>query len=168
MKLEWLGDYRGFVEKAIKFGNAYASTYQKEQSFGTSVMFSSSQLQTIEYILENEDKNQSMAEIADRLGISRSAFSKNVKKMIEKGLLEKYRTSDNHKNIIVRVSPLGRQVYSDYCVYVQKGIMDKMFQVLEDIPREYLDKVSEALDMWSDDLNRQPTAPKQTTLIRIK
>ncbi|MBQ6482323.1 MAG: winged helix-turn-helix transcriptional regulator [Anaerolineaceae bacterium] len=168
MKLEWLGEYRKFVEKTIKFANAYASTYQKEQSFGTKVMFSSSQIQTIEYILENEDKNQTMAEIAERLGISRSAFSKNVKKMIEKGLLEKYRTSDNHKNIIVRVSPLGREAYNDYCKYVKNGIMDKMFAELDGIPKEYLEKVCKALDMWSEDINRQPTAPKQTTLIRIK
>lgn len=168
MKLDWLGDYRDFIEKTIKFANAYAATYQKEQSFSTKVMFSSAQIQTIEYILENEDKNQTMAEIAERLGISRSAFSKNVKKMIEKGLLEKYRTSDNHKNIIVRVSPLGREVYEDYCKYVKEGIMDKMFEELKSVPKEHLEKICKALDMWSDDINSQPTAPKQTTLVRIE
>jgi len=79
MKLEWLGEYRDFVEKMIKFGNAYANRYQKERYYGSEIRFSPSQLQTMEYILENEERNQNMAEVAARLGISPSAFSKNVK-----------------------------------------------------------------------------------------
>lgn len=172
MQLDWLGEYRTFIEKLIKFGNAYAATYQKEQSFGTTKSFSSSQLQTMEYILENEEKNQTMKEIAERLGISPSSFSKNVKKMIEKGLLEKYQTEDNKKNIIVKVSPLGKAVYSDYCDYVKKGIINDLKAKLSDVPKENIDIIAEAIDMWANDLNRQPTAPKGTqnkpVLIKIE
>ena len=70
MKLEWMGEYRDFVEKMIKYGNAYATRCQKEYYFGSEILFSPSQLQTMEYILESEDQHQSMVEIAARLGVS--------------------------------------------------------------------------------------------------
>lgn len=168
MKLEWLGTHRTFIEKSIKFANAYAYTYQKEQSFGTDQKFSSAQIQVIEYILENEDKNQSMVEISRRLGISQSAFSKNVKKMLEKGLLEKYHLSDNKKKVIVRVSQLGKETYFQYCEYVKRGIMNSLLEVIDQVPQSNLDLVAKALDMWADDLNRQPTAPKESCLIKIE
>ena len=66
MKLEWMGEYRDFVEKMIKYGNAYATRCQKEHYFGSEILFSPSQLQTMEYILESEDQHQSMVEIAAR------------------------------------------------------------------------------------------------------
>ena len=168
MQLEWLGSQRDFVEKAIKFANAYAFTYQKEQSFGTEYRFSSAQIQVIEYILENEDKNQSMVEIAERLGVSQSAFSKNVKKMLEKGWLEKYHTEDNKKNVIVHVSQLGKEIYSQYCEYVKNGVMNNLLAVLSKADKKSIDLATEALNMWADDLNRQPTAPKKSKLIKIE
>lgn len=97
MSLGWMGKNRVFVEKLVKFGNAYANSYKKEYPYNTSFQFSAAQIQVLEYILENEDKNQNMLEIANRLGISKSAFSKNVKKMVDKGLLEKYHTSEKTK-----------------------------------------------------------------------
>lgn len=105
MKLEWMGEYRDFVEKMIKYGNAYATRCQKEHYFGSEILFSPSQLQTMEYILESEDQHQSMVEIAARLGVSPATFSRNVKRMVEKGLLEKYHLEGNRKTVIVKVSP---------------------------------------------------------------
>ena len=84
MELTWMGKYRTFVEMLIKYGNSYAQSYNTEGDYGISAVFSPSQLQVLEYILENEEKNQNMAEIAARLGIMPSAFSKNVKKMTQK------------------------------------------------------------------------------------
>lgn len=170
MKLEWLGEYRDFVEKMIKFGNAYASRYQKERYFGSEIPFSPSQLQTMEYILESEDKNQNMAEIAARLGMSPSTFSKNVKKMIDKGLLEKYRTIDNRKNIIVKVSPLGREVYETYSRFALEHRFDPLFCMLDEIPREYVDKFTNLVDCWADwPPKDRPEGPeKPVTLIKIE
>ncbi|WMJ81522.1 helix-turn-helix domain-containing protein [Clostridium sp. MB40-C1] len=104
MELEWMRKYRNFVEKIIKFGNSYAQSYKTEYNYNTSIKFSASQLQVVEYILENEENHQNMSEIASRLGISPSAFSKNVNKMVKKGLLEKFHTSDNRKDVIIKVS----------------------------------------------------------------
>ena len=170
MKLEWLGEYRDFVEKMIKFANMYANSYQKESYYGSEIHFSPSQLQTMEYILESEDKNQNMGEIAARLGISPSAFSKNVKKMIDKGLLEKYHTADNRKNVIVKVSPLGREVYQAYSQFALEHRFAPIFQILDQIPREYVDKFTAVAELWGGrplkDLPEEPEKP--VTLIKIE
>lgn len=88
MKLDWLGEYRLLMEKIIKYANTYARTYRKKMSYGTDILISAAEIQVLEYILENEEKYQNMAEIALRLGVSSSAFSKNVKQMLSKGSLK--------------------------------------------------------------------------------
>lgn len=165
MELIWLGRYRQFVEQMIKFGNAYAQNYNVEHDCGAGVSFSAAQIQTIEYILENEEKNQNMAEIAARLGITASAFSKNVKKMVQKGLLEKYHVSNNRKDVIVRVSAAGRGAYEQYTSFaLQKG-MKAMFDALEQVPEETLCQVAEALGIAAG-FNRE--AVGEPVLIKIE
>ena len=103
-EIRLMGDHRELIEKIIKYGNAYSNTYKLERSYGTDMMFSASQIQTLEYILEAEDKEEKMSEMAARLGVSRSTFSKNVKNLTEKGLLEKFHLSGNRKDIYVKPS----------------------------------------------------------------
>ena len=167
MQLEWLGRYRNWVEKVIKFGNAYANSTQKEASYGTAVSFTPPQLQTMEYILENEEKRQSMAEIAARLGMSPSTFSKNAKKMIEKGLIEKYHTVSNRKTVIMRISPLGRKVYFAYCQRMKERTFDQMFEMLDGIPQEYLDRMTMAIERWADDVATKRLDPEEPELVKI-
>jgi len=170
MKLEWLGEYRDLVEKMIKFGNAYANRYQKERYYGGKIQFSPSQLQTMEYILETEDQHPSMAEIALRLGISPSAFSKNVKKMTEKGLLEKYHLAGNRKKVIVKVSPLGRETYRIYSQFALKYRFGPLFEMLDEIPKEYLEKITHIIDVLADwPPKPQPqNEAEEAVLIRIE
>lgn len=146
MKLEWMGEYRDLVEKLIRYCNQYAQCYTIEQSFNTDVKFSFSQLQVMEYILENEERRENMAAIAARIGISPSAFSKNVKKMMEKGLLEKYHSGSNRKDIIICVSNLGRQTYEQYSKFVYDNGFKRAFSILDAVPKEYIALFAKSLD----------------------
>ena len=169
MQLNWLGEYREFIEKVIKYGNAYTRTFKQSRSYGTTVSFSAVELQTLEYILENEDKHQNMAEIAFRLGVSASTFSKNVKQMIGKGLLEKYHEQNNRKNVIIQPSQKGRKVYEDYCRHEKEVFFDRMFEMLDSVPKEHLDKITDVLDLLADSLIDEPEdeeVPKK--LIKIE
>lgn len=136
MRLEWMGQHRSLVEKLIKFGNAYAGVYKLQLNYGTDATFSASQIQTLEYILEAEEKEEKMSEMAERLGISRSTFSKNVKHLTEMGLLEKYHLSGNRKDIYVKPSDRGRHVYEQYTQYVIRLCFEEFFS--------YADQLSDA------------------------
>ena len=128
MKLQWLGEYRDLVEAIIRFANNYASVLNKE-FMGDEVKFSFSQIQVVEYLLENEEYNQKMTEVAKRLGITTSSFTKLVNKLVEKGVLQKYHIIGNNKDVIVQVTPLGRSIYQKYTEQVAAKIFSDMFEI---------------------------------------
>ena len=86
-----------------------------------------------------------MSIVAARLGIALSTFSKLVSALEKKGLLEKYFLEGNKKNIVVRVSDLGREVYTAYSEEIYRNHFSNMFDVLKDIPKEYLPVIAQAL-----------------------
>lgn len=152
----------------MKFGNAYANSYKREYSYNTSFLFSAAQIQVLEYLLENEDENQNMLEIAKRLGISKSAFSKHVKKMVDKGLLEKYHTSENKKSIIIKATATGKEVYQQYVRYAYDKSFKKAFALLDEIPEQYLEKMEEVLDLMASATTEKTKQKKEVNLIRIE
>ena len=146
MKLEWMGAYRGLLEKLIRYCNVYASVYKEEVDYGLAEPFSFAQIQVLEYLLENEELNQNMSTIACRLGISLSTFSKMVSKLVDKGLLEKFYLEGNRKNIVVRVSAKGRELYGEYAQRVLEQHFSHMFEMLNTIPDDYIGVFAQALD----------------------
>ena len=155
MNLIWLGKYKSFFENLSLYTNVYGQAYTVQGFHGTSVPCSLAQIQVLEYILENEEENQKMSEIARRLGLSPSAFSKNIKKMMDKQLLEKYRCSNNRKDIILKASPLGRKVYQEYVSSLWKRRFEHTFAMLDEIPEEYVAKFAEILKFNAETMLEQ-------------
>lgn len=155
MKLEWLGKYRNFFENLYYYTNTYGQVYTLSDFHQTSVPCSLAQIQILEYILENEEQNQKMAQVAQRLGVSPATFSKNVKKMVEKKLLEKYKSTTNKKEIIVKASSLGRQVYDEYVAALMEMRFRDTFAILDQIPAEYIDKLASVFKLNADSMNHQ-------------
>lgn len=149
MTLQWLEPYRSIIELIIKFGNEYSRHIKIPGSFGTDYLFSLSEIQVIEYVLENDERHQTISELAIRLGITQGAFSKIANKMLKKGFLEKYHTSDNKKNVIVCVSKLGKKIYREYSAFVNKNVFSKVFAVLDEIPKENIEKFEEVIRIIS-------------------
>lgn len=145
MKLEWMGEYRDVVEQLIKYCNVYAAAYRKEFKPGTDIPMSFAQIQVIEYLLENEELHQNMKQIAKRLGITTSNFSKLVNKLEEKELLEKFHTEENKKEVIIKVTDYGRNVYKDYSDYIYRSHFSMMFEAAKEIPRECLPQIANML-----------------------
>ncbi|RGX33215.1 MarR family transcriptional regulator [Enterocloster asparagiformis] len=178
MNLIWLGKYKSFFENLSLYTNVYEQAYTVQGIHGTSVPCSLAQIQVLEYILENEEENQKMSEVARRLGLSPSAFSKNIKKMMDKQLLEKYRCSNNRKDIILKASPLGRKVYQEYMNSLWKRQFEKTFAMLDQIPEEYIARFAEILKfnaeamlVQMDELQNRPapdTEKKAVTLVKIE
>lgn len=138
MKLEWLGEYRGLVEALICFANNYAGIHKKE-FIGEEVKISFSQIQVVEYLLENEEYNQKMSEVAKRLGITVSSFTKLGNKLVEKGVLQKYHIKGNMKDVIMQVTPLGRAIYRKYSEQIAAEIFGEMFELGKDLSGKELE-----------------------------
>ena len=145
MKLEWMGENREIVEALIRYCNIYAAVYRRERMSFRGITYSYSQIQVLEYLLENEERNENMSSIAQRLGITRSNFTKIINRLAEKGLVEKTRMPGSRRDINVSVNALGRALYEDYTFGIIKRHFEPMFRSLNMLTPEARDHVRDAL-----------------------
>lgn len=138
MKLSWMGQYRDVVEALIHYCNIYAAAYKIEKMEYRGVRYSYSQIQVLEYLLENEERNENMSAIASRLGITRSNFTKIVSRLVAKGLLEKDYLPGSRKELKLTVNEFGRDLYDAYSRDILRWHFSPMFAQLDRIdPNDY-------------------------------
>ena len=145
MKLDWMGEYREVVEALIHYCNIYAGVYRIEKMSFRGIAYSYSQIQVLEYLLENEERNDNMSAIAHRLGITRSNFTKIISRLSNKGLVEKVRMPGNRRDYNIVVNDLGRELYEDYAKRILKRHFEPMFRDLDKLSPEARDCVRDAL-----------------------
>ena len=145
MKLEWMGEYREVVEALIHYCNIYASAYKLEKQNYQGISYSYSQIQVLEYLLENEERQEHMSAVASRLGITRSNFSKIVSRLEAKGLVERRQRPGSRKELLVTVLPLGRALYEAYSQEILRWHFAPMFEELRQVPPENRDHLRDAL-----------------------
>ena len=135
MKLEWMGEYRDIVGDFYRSANGY-SQICKMELFGDKVRFSPYEVQIMEHILEYAEQHKNMKWYAERLGLSQATLSKYVRKLVDKGLLEKYHREGNRKDIILMVSPLGLEEYERYSQQMKAAIFRELFDLLDSMSPE--------------------------------
>ena len=146
MQLEWMGEHRDVVEALIHYCNIYAAVYKVERMEYAGVRFSFAQIQVLEYLLENEERQENMSSISARLGISRSNFTKIINRLAAKGLVEKAYLPDNRKELTVSVNKLGRELYAAYSREIFRWHFSPMFDCFEKVPPEYRAALRDALN----------------------
>ena len=145
MKLSWMGQYRDVVEALIHYCNIYAAAYRIEKMEYKGVSYSYAQIQVLEYLLENEERNENMSAIAARLGITRSNFSKIASRLTAKGLLEKEYLPGSRKEVKLTVNALGRELYDAYSQEILRWHFSPMFRELDRIDRSSYGAIHDAL-----------------------
>ena len=147
MDLQWMQKHRALVAKMIRFANAYTVMYTHPVRMGTDIEITASQIQTLEYVIENEAMK--MSDIAQKLGVTRATFSRNAQHLVQRGLISRYRRGDNKKEVYLFATDLGKKIYQDYTNYVLENWYQKMFEMADDIPEEYLQKFEEIVDWYT-------------------
>ena len=145
MKLEWMGEYREVVEALIHYCNIYAAAYKVEKMEYRGVKYSYAQIQVLEYLLENEERNENMSAVAGRLGITRSNFTKIVNRLVSKGLLDKHHMPGSRKEISLSVNGLGRELYGEYSREILRWHFSPMFRQLDRVGSANFPAVRDAL-----------------------
>jgi DNA-binding MarR family transcriptional regulator len=152
MELSWMKKHRSLIGKMIRFANTYATMYTKVTDLGAELRLSAAQIQTLEYVLENEDCN--MSELAQKLGVPRATFSKNVKVIEGLGLVRRYKRKDNRKNIYLFATDEGREVYRAYSEYALQIWYRPLFDIADSVPPAELRKFEAILDAYTKILIR--------------
>lgn len=127
--MKWLEAHEDLIKLHIKLMNQYASLYSKALAYGNGQSMSFAEAQVIEGIFDNKDIK--MSQLAQELGISSPAISKSIKKLVERGLVEKYKEVDNNKDIKMRITCLGKEVYGAYQTYMYDHLFSEVFDLLE-------------------------------------
>ena len=141
MKLEWMGQYRPLVEAYIKAANGYARSYRETVMEIEGVPLSAATVQVLEYILENEEEQLPMARLAQRLGVTRGAFSKTAAVLCEQGLVEKRHPEESGREYILTLTDKGRRIYTAYSETVHRILFQPIFRELDRLSPEQLEAV---------------------------
>ena len=139
MKLEWMGPYRPLVEEYIKAMNRYARSYRDTNMEIDGVPLSAATIQVLEYILENEEEQLPMARLAERLGVTRGAFSKTTALLCSQGLVEKRHPEQSGREYVLTLTEKGRRVYEYYSNAVYKRLFEPIFQELGQMSPEQIE-----------------------------
>lgn len=139
MKLEWMGPYRPLVEEYIKAMNRYARSYRDTNMEIDGVPLSAATVQVLEYILENEEDQLPMARLAQRLGVTRGAFSKTTALLCSQGLVEKRHPEQSGREYVLTLTEKGRRVYEHYSNAVYKRLFEPIFQELGQMSPEQIE-----------------------------
>ncbi len=147
--VSWMGRYRHLIESIVRHRNAFARVMNTRTEKYNDISMSIVEWEVLEYIIEHEDDDSSMARLSERLMIPSSSFSKISKTLCSYGLLEKYQMVSNRKNIILKPSEFGRKFYHDRASELKEQIFDAFFKELEGVSDEDLNHFAAALDAIS-------------------
>lgn len=166
MKLEWMGRYRELIRMVIKYTNLFPrSNTQFIKNNRSGVCLSAQQWQTLECIIESEDTSANMVFFSKQLGLPKSTFSKNVKLLVAQGLVERYQQVNNKKNIVLKPSEKGRELYARNSAIILNSGWKDAFAVLEGLPDESLLLITKFMEKLAADL--EPENNKVFELMKL-
>lgn len=141
MKLEWMGPYRTLIEEYIKAANRYARNYREVRYVFEDIPLSAATIQVLEYILENEEDRLPMSRLAERLGVTRGAFSKITTQLCQQELIEKAHPMGSEKEYVLTLTEKGRRIYAAYSEAVAENVYAPLFREMEKMPQQSRDDI---------------------------
>ena len=166
MGTEWMSRYRPLVAALVKHTNVVQRAAGRTVRLSEEVSLSTQEWQVFEYILEHQDDDSCMNHISERLGIAQSTFSKITKYLCEQGLVDKYQTETNRKNIILRPSADGVDLYRQQTATVGREMFGAFFEDLDGLSDEQLETFTAALERLNATLSQGGRAPEKPRLIK--
>ena len=155
MTSEWMGRYRPLVAALVKHGNMAVNNLKHRTEIVPGVRLSSTEWQVLESVIEHELQVTNMNRLAEEIGIPQSTFSKTVSYLCGLGLVEKYQTASNKKNVILQPTDLAREVYRRYSLLLQENVFGDFFRELERADDDTLNKLTKAIESLNQKMKDQ-------------
>ncbi len=112
MGIDWMGRYRPLVAALVLHANVVNRGLSMRSDIGDGIMLNPQEWQVLEFVIEHSDSYFSMIEISRELGIPQSSFSRIVKTIQDYKLISKYQVAGNRKNIVLRPTEYGKNLYN--------------------------------------------------------
>lgn len=146
MNTAWI-KHRAIIAAYYRSANAYSALSKKKNMSGMGLTHVD--MQILELIVEHSDENHNMKWFATSLGVNTSVFTNKVNELEKKGLIEKFHTSTNKKNIILKVTETGEKEYAQYVSNVAPTFKP-IFDNLDKISESDLKIIEKVLTSWGD------------------
>jgi DNA-binding MarR family transcriptional regulator len=141
-----MGRYRGIVAALVRHGNMAARSQFARNEIYPGLSLTHQEWQVLEYIIEHETDDETMTQISERLAIPQSSFSKISKMLFEEKLIARYRVFGNRKNIVLKATPYGKEIYASYSQTTLTNLFHAFFESLSEISDADLAKLSNAIE----------------------
>lgn len=154
MSTEWMGRYRHLVGALVRHTNLRIKGTGKSRHLDNNIEVNASEWQVLEYVIEHSFDDDRMIHISDTLGIPQSSFSKIVSKLCAKNLVEKYQAVNNKKNVILKATRLGEELYRKEVNSNASSFFSPFFEELDKLDDETLAVFTKALNLLSDNYEK--------------
>jgi len=140
------------LETMMRIMNKTFSVMSEPRKFGTENVLYASEIHMLDVIGRNAGIN--VTEIADKLGITKGAVPKIIRKLIKKDLIYRYQSPNNKKIVQFNLTDKGQTAFQQHSEFHQKvnsdmiqhfsALSQEKFLFLNDIMteiEEHLDKI---------------------------
>lgn len=159
MQSEWMGRYRPLVAALVKHSNINTKLGKNRSENECGVPLSANEWQVLETVIEHQHEVSNMNRLAEAIGLAQSTFSKTVKYLCGIGLVEKYQTATNRKNVILKPTPTALELYERHSAVLAQYVFRDFFHQLESIQDKDLQTLIHAIDALNDAL--APAVPEE-------
>ena len=163
-----MGRYRPIIAALVQHSNLVSRHMSGKMPLGDGIEVTHQEWQVLEYIIEHENNDDRMIYISERLGIPQSSFSKMVKTLCSYGLCERYQMIGNKKNIILKPTEKGKDIYRVCSTGIKDGGFQSFFDALSGLDDAQIEQFALALNGLNKTLEAGLEKPNETTLIKLE
>ncbi len=144
-------DKNNIIEKLIKTSSLLNELAKQPRVFGTGELLYSTEIHCIDIIYKNNEIN--LTQLSQKLGVSKSAVSKFVKKILSRNYIIKTKPIDNQKEVVFSVTEKGKVAALEHKKFTQEKF-DKMYASLEKESAENIEIIIRFIDNFYEGLER--------------
>ena len=166
---EWMGRYRQLVSALVRHVNVLDKLKEEFRiEIADGVYVDRLVWQIIEYFVEHSDNTENMIDIAAKLGIPQSSFSKKVKLLKEYGFIDRFIAEGNKKEIFIRPTEKAIRFYKQNSAdNVSKDFLP-FFEKLERFSDEEIAAFTEALEVLTASCEAKEQQPQRLKYIKLE
>ena len=146
--------HKKLVESILKLTNLINQQESIPRSFNTTKMLYPSEIHTIEAI--GIDRNLNITDLSKKLGVKKPSISEIIKKLEKKGMVSKFKTENNKKEVLLSLTEDGESAYWAHANY-HKEMYEKIVSRLDRITPEILEELNLTIEEVNNCIERNLT-----------
>lgn len=144
--------YKVIIKQYLDTVNLFNNIESDPRDYGSGDILFSSEIDTLSIIGNTEGIN--LTELSKKLGISKSGTSKFVNHLIDKKLIQKGKKPNNKKEVIFKLTKIGRLAYKGKKAFNQE-IFNSIFSCISNYVDEDLHVLSDFFDKVNEELSKK-------------